>query len=266
MSNEAKPSTFDKNSRIWSARAQDWAELQEPIHRPQYEAVLRRTSVGTGTRYLDIGCGSGLAASLAAAHGANVAGIDASQKLLDIAKMRVPAGDFRQSDLETLPFPDGSFDVVTGFNSFQYAANAVDALEEARRVLAPDGTVAIVTWGQPEGMEAAELLAALTPLLPPAPPGSPGPFALSEEAALRGFAKSADLRPTELFDIDCPFIYPDVATGVRALCSGGGSVAVGEMVGDEAAAEAYRAALLRYEQPDGSVRVGASFRCLLAAI
>ncbi len=105
MPNEVKPSTFEKNGRIWGARARDWAELQEPIHRPQYDAVLQRSSVGSGTRYLDVGCGSGLAASLSAERDADVAGIDAADELLEIARARVPTGDFKLSDLETLPFP-----------------------------------------------------------------------------------------------------------------------------------------------------------------
>jgi hypothetical protein len=60
--------------------------------------------------------------------------------------------------------------VVTGFNAFQYAGNPA----EARRLTRPGGTVAIMTWGNPDGMEAALLVAAIRPLMPPPPPGAPG--------------------------------------------------------------------------------------------
>jgi SAM-dependent methyltransferase len=93
--------------------------------RPAYEAVLERTNIGRDTCYLDVGCGSGMAAQLAAARGARVSGIDAAEALLTIAPSRVPGGDFHHADIEDLPFSDQTFDVVTGFNSFQYAANPV---------------------------------------------------------------------------------------------------------------------------------------------
>ncbi len=82
----------------------------------------------------------------------------------------------------------------------------------------------IMTWGKPEGMEAATLLAALRPFLPPPPPGAPGPFALLDEAALRGFAAGAALESVEVFDVDSPWRYPDLSTALRGLSSSGVAV------------------------------------------
>jgi ubiquinone/menaquinone biosynthesis C-methylase UbiE len=123
--------------------------------RPCYDAVLEHARVGKATRLLDVGCGAGMAAQLAHARGATIAGLDASEPLLAIARERAPHGEFRHGDLEQLPWPDASFDVVTGFNSFQYAADPKRALAEAKRVVRRGGSVFIVTWGQPDGMEAA---------------------------------------------------------------------------------------------------------------
>lgn len=67
-------------------------------------------------------------ALLASQRGAEVCGVDAAGSLLGIARERVVGGDFRLGDLEALPFPDGTFDVATGFNSFQFAATPVAAL------------------------------------------------------------------------------------------------------------------------------------------
>ena len=185
MSGEGKPRTAGKNGKLWGARAQDWADIQEGTVRPVYLAALDRTKVGAGTRYLDVGCGSGMAAAIAANRGAEVCGIDAAEELLAIGRTRSPNINFQYCDIEELPFADNSFEVVTGFNSFQYAGNPGIALAEARRVTMPGGTVVIVTWGEPEGMEAATLIGAIKPLLPPPPPGAPGPFALSDEVKLR---------------------------------------------------------------------------------
>jgi trans-aconitate methyltransferase len=93
MSVELKPQTADVNGRLWGARASDWANIQEGMVRPVYEAVLERTRVQSGTRHLDVGCGAGMAAQIAAARGAQVSGIDAAKTLLDIAQRRTPAGD-----------------------------------------------------------------------------------------------------------------------------------------------------------------------------
>ncbi len=74
------------------------------------------------------------------------------------SRERVPAGDFRTADLESVPFADAAFDVVTGFNSFQFAGDLLRALTEARRVTRPGSKVVVMTWGQPEGMEAAAIV------------------------------------------------------------------------------------------------------------
>ena len=73
-------------------------------------------------------------------------------------------------------------------------------------------------------MEAATLSAALRPLLPPPPPGAPGPFALSDEAALRVCASGAGLESLEVFDVDSPWQYSDLSTALRGLSSAGVAV------------------------------------------
>ena len=261
---ELKPQSSPVNGRLWGARARDWADIQEGTVKAVYDAVLEHTRVGPDTRYLDIGCGAGGAVQLAAARGAQVSGIDAADTLLAIASERTPKGEFHVGDLETLPFADATFDVVTGFNSFQYAANPAVALGEARRVTKAKGVIVIMTWGVPEGMQAAALVAALRPLLPPPPPGAPGPFALSDETTLRAFAASAGLTPIEVFDVDSPWSYPDETTAVRGLNSSGVSMRAMENSSEAAVSEAHIQALAPFRLADGSYRIGASFRCLLA--
>ena len=83
MADDLKPRTSEINGQLWGARARDWADIQEGTVRPVYEAVIERTGVGSGTRYLDVGCGAGMAVQIAASHGAEVSGIDAADALLD---------------------------------------------------------------------------------------------------------------------------------------------------------------------------------------
>jgi 2-polyprenyl-3-methyl-5-hydroxy-6-metoxy-1,4-benzoquinol methylase len=77
--------------RAWSERAPDVAYLYEPVARPAYQIVFDRLGVSVGARLLDVACGSGYAAMMAAERGADVAGIDAAEGLIDIARARVPA-------------------------------------------------------------------------------------------------------------------------------------------------------------------------------
>ena len=264
MSNESRPRSSAANGRLWGARAHDWADVQEGMARPAYEAVLERTDVQAGARYLDVGCGAGMAAEIAAKRGAYVSGVDAAEALLVIARERTPGGDFHLGDIENLPFADQTFDVITGFNSFQYAGNPRIALTEARRVAKRDAQVVVMTWGQPEGMPAASLVLALRPLMPPPPRGAPGPFALSDEAALRKFVTDAGLHPVDVFDVDSPFHYADLEIAVRALNSSGVAARAMENSGEQAVSRAHREALAPFRQSDGTYRIGAKFRCLLA--
>lgn len=264
MSSESKARTSKAHGRLWGVRARDWADFQEGTVRPVFEAVLERAGVGPGTRYLDAGCGSGMAAQMAAARGAAVFGVDAAEAMLAIARARVPAGDFREGDLEELPFADESFDVVTGFNSVQYASNPVAALREATRVTKWGGAIVIMTFGNPEGMEVVALLTALAPHLPPPPPGAPGPFALSDETMLRQFAIDAGLQPVEIFDVDSPWIYADQSAAMRGLTSTGNVLRALEQLDEKVVDDAYAKALAPFRQPDGSYRASAWFRCLLA--
>jgi ubiquinone/menaquinone biosynthesis C-methylase UbiE len=133
---------------LWGARARNYADFQEPQLRSLHEHALRHTGVGQGRRVLDVGCGPGGFCRQAADARAAVAGIDASQAHIEIARERVPAGSFDVADMQFLPYEDRSFDVVTGFNSIQYAADPVAALREARRVTKPGGSVHIVVWGR----------------------------------------------------------------------------------------------------------------------
>lgn len=256
--------TGEVNGVLWGSRAWDWANLQEGQCRPVYEAVLERVGAGPGKLLLDAGCGAGMALAMAAALGARVTGFDASESLLAIARERVPAAMLEQGDLEHLPFADGSFDVVTGFNSFQYAGNPVKALGEARRVAKQGGVVAMMTWGPPEGMPAAALVAALRPLLPAPPPGAPGPFALSDETALRSFAESSGLTPETIFDVESPWRYGSLEDGIRGLGSSGVAARARNATSDEAVDRAHAEALSRFQSGDGGYVVPALFRCMIA--
>jgi SAM-dependent methyltransferase len=118
-----------------------------------WEPVADAAGVGDGTSLLDLGCGDGAFCAFATAHGAVVHGIDLEPDAVARAVKAVPGADFRLGLMEDLPWADASFDVVTAFDSLQYALDAELALIEAARVLRADGRIAICKWGPPDGNE-----------------------------------------------------------------------------------------------------------------
>jgi SAM-dependent methyltransferase len=116
------------------------------------------------TRLLDIACGFGHAASVAAGRGATVAGLDASEALIAIAQARTPDADFRVGDMFELPFEDDRFDVATSFNGIWKGCE--DTLREARRVVRPGGLVGFSFWGSPKRLGLLPYFATLLELSP----------------------------------------------------------------------------------------------------
>jgi SAM-dependent methyltransferase len=256
--------SVEKQASLWGARAEDWAQVQEGLVRPLFEAVAQRCEVHAGMRVLDVGCGAGGFVQLATSRGATTTGMDATPELLAIARRRTPAARFDPGDLESLPYDDASFDLVTGFNSFQYAADPVQGLREARRVVRKGGHVVIATWGKPEDCEGAAYLAALKPLLPPPPPGAGGPFALSDEAALRAIVEKAGLGSGAVVDVSCPWEYPDLSVALRGLLSSGPVVLAIRTTGEEKVRAATTEAIAPFRTSSGGYRIENKFRYLIA--
>ena len=259
------PGSAHLQAPLWGARVKDWAEVQEPTARPLFDAILEATGIGPGTAMLDVGCGAGLMCQLASARGAYVSGFDATEPMIAIARSRVPGGDFRVGDMESLPFADNSFDVVTGVNSFQYAANPVRALAEACRVVKTRGSVVIATWGRPEDCMAEAYLSALRPLAPPAPPGAPGPFALSSRRALEEAVREGGLQPSSFHEVAAPMVYPDLATALRGLLSAGPAVRAIETSGEAKVVQTISAVLAQFRRGDGSYRMENTYMFLVAS-
>ncbi len=118
---------------------ENWWEVYELVERA---ADLR------GRRVLDVGCGTGrLSVALVERAYAKVWGVDASAEMLAVAKDKVQGVAFKRADAESLPFKDGWFERAV----LWLVIHLVDrpaALAEARRVLATDGRVAVVSFDE----------------------------------------------------------------------------------------------------------------------
>ena len=244
--------------RAWGARATDWAYLAEPYARTANDALFDRTGVGPGTELLDIACGSGYAASVAAGRGAKVSGLDASEALLAIARARTPAADFRAGDMFALPFDDDRFDVATSFNGIWKGCEG--ALTEACRVVRPRGLVGFTFWGAPKRLGLMPYFATVVELSPAdhvsatinqGDTGRPGVAEqMLKDAGLEFAGRGTVQVTTEL---------PDLDLTVRALAASGPSWPAIQNVGYDKFAEALRQAMLPLYVEGIGVRIVSEF-------
>ncbi len=249
--------------KLWGSSPKDWAQVCESLMAPLHEGTLAALAPLGGLSVLDAGCGSGQALALAAKAGARVTGLDASAPLLDFARERVPDADLRVGDIEEMPFADAAFDVVTAFNSIQYASDPKNAVVELARVTKPEGRVAIGVWGEPAKCETEVVFARVRQIAPP-PPGAPAPLAVSTPGVVEDLLDAAGLAVEGTREIECPFVYPDLATAWRGMGASGPFRKAIETAGEDAVREAFFDAHAPYRRPDGSYRQENVFRYVIA--
>ena len=127
------------------------------LHRLWKRRVVQLARVKAGERAVDLCCGTGDLSFALAAAGAQTVGLDFSAPMLEVAngrvaKMATAAGDapqFMQGDAQQLPFPDGSFDVVTVGYGLRNLASWERGVEEMVRVARPGGRVIVLDFGKP---------------------------------------------------------------------------------------------------------------------
>ncbi|PTQ98127.1 methyltransferase family protein [Mucilaginibacter yixingensis] len=251
-----------KQAALWGQRPGDWASIQERTCDAGYYYALNLLKPTGADTLLDIGCGTGLFCQMAVQAGAQVTGFDATQQFIEQARRRVPGIDFVVGEMEELPFQDSSFDIVTGFNSFQYAANVSNALAEAKRVLKPGGKLVTMIWGNREDCEAASFLKAIGALMPPPPPGAPGPFALTENHLLEDLLTQTGFRIIDNYDVPTPWEYDDRETALKGLLSAGPVANAIAFSGLDKTMEVVAGAIAEYVKPDGRVIYQNKFRVI----
>lgn len=120
---------------------------------PMARGLVEIAALRPGERVLDVACGTGVVARLAAravGDGGTVAGLDVNPEMLAVARSVTPPDltiDWREASAEAMPFADGSFDAVLCQMGLQFVPDKQAALGEMRRVLAPGGRLALSVPG-----------------------------------------------------------------------------------------------------------------------
>jgi demethylmenaquinone methyltransferase/2-methoxy-6-polyprenyl-1,4-benzoquinol methylase len=120
------------------------------MHQRWRERAVELAHVGPGSRALDVATGTGDLAIALRERGAEVVGIDFAEKMLEIARQKAPAIDFRTGNALALDFPDDEFDAATvGFGARNF--DDLDrGLAEMARVVKPGGRVVVLEITTPQ--------------------------------------------------------------------------------------------------------------------
>lgn len=248
---------------LWGRHPQNWADGSEHAMRGVYEATLDALEPLPGLSHLDAGCGAGLALQMSATRGATVTGLDASAGLIAFARTRLPDADLRVGEIEELPFAQASFDIVTAFNSIQYATNPAHAVAELSRVCRPGGRVAIGVWGDPARCETEALFARLRSLAPPSP-GTPSPLAVSDAGVVEGLLADAGLHVNGGAEVPVTLEFADIDQAWARHTAAGPLQKVIEVAGQDAVRSVLTEVLETDRKDDGALRQDNVMRYVIA--
>jgi len=242
---------------------------------PLYETVYERLEVGTGTRLLGLGCGSGLALLMAAARGAAVTGVETSSpERLTLARERLlpeSSGTRARADarlVASLPMDADAppYTLVTAFEPIGSLTGDSEGLAETLAAVVPPverGTpVVLAGWGPPERCATSAALRVATRLADPLRVTGSWRPALRDD--LEEVAQRAGLRPDGSGRVACPFGYADISSAVRGLLSTGLFDAAITATGQEQVDKELAEALHPHQRRDGTIWMPNVFRYLIA--
>ena len=167
---------------IWMAGDYDrFSRYLEDGAREFYE----RLPVVPGGTLLDVACGSGQLALMAAKDGLKVTGVDIASNLVERARFRAQAQGlairFEEADAEALPFADRQFDMVTSLIGAMFAPRPDRVAAELLRVCKPGGFIAMANW-TPQGF-VGQMFKTVSNFI--APSGMPSPVLWGDETTVR---------------------------------------------------------------------------------
>jgi ubiquinone/menaquinone biosynthesis C-methylase UbiE len=228
---------------------------------PWAKDLLETAALAPGMRVLDVACGTGVVARLAAAQvgpTGRVAGVDSNEAMLAIARAQpAPIGaqvEWWQGDATKLPFPEAEFDRVLCQHGLQYVPDRTAALGEMKRVLASGGRLALSVFSQSIGYRIFEHTAA--PFVgEKAAAIMREPFALADLDELSGLLRTVEFSTLEMHTKTLPARFPPASDFVDYQLGGRLANAVSTLSDETRTAlvAALREAFEPYVSPEGLV-------------
>jgi ubiquinone/menaquinone biosynthesis C-methylase UbiE len=162
------------------------------------ETLCEALDLRSGSRVLDVCAGNGNATLAAARRFAEVTSTDYVPALLEAGRRRAEAEgltvQFQEADVENLPFPEGSFDVVLSTFGVMFAPDQHKAASELVRVCKPGGKIGLANW-TPEGF-IGQMFKIIGKYVPPAAGVKPPPVWGSQGRLEELFAGAGKLHTT----------------------------------------------------------------------
>jgi SAM-dependent methyltransferase len=180
---------MDSFEAFKNLQKQSWAHFAplEMVTMSSAARLVTFAGIKPGQRVLDVACGTGVVAITAARFGAMVTGLDLTPELLNRARYNAEVAelevDWREGDVEKLPFDDENFDFVVSQFGHIFAPRPNLAVSEMLRVLKPGGTVAFSTW--PPDLMVGRMFSITARYMPPPLPGVAPPAQWGDQAMIR---------------------------------------------------------------------------------
>jgi SAM-dependent methyltransferase len=172
-----------------------------------------------------------LAIELARLRGALCSGIDASSRLIAVAKYRNPESDIRVGDMHNLPWDDETFDVATSFRGIW--GTTPDAVTEMSRVLRPGGQIGLTVWGHLKVSPGAWALAPFRLAAQDKVDNQADMVSLGRPGAGERLLESVGFIDVRRVEVPFAWEFPDPEIYVRALASTGPAYEAIQNVGEE---------------------------------
>jgi 2-polyprenyl-3-methyl-5-hydroxy-6-metoxy-1,4-benzoquinol methylase len=173
-----------KQKATWESG--DFGQIARSIENVAEEFMARQRML-RGMRVLDVACGTGNLAVIAARRGCQVSGIDIAANLLDQARARATTAglsiEFEEGDAEALPYSNETFDLAVSMFGVIFTPQPAVATAELQRVTKPGGQIALANW-TPEGF-IGKMFGVFKAHLPPPPTGVPSPMEWGNEATVQ---------------------------------------------------------------------------------
>lgn len=237
------------------------------LFEPYARDLARRVATIQPGRLVETAAGTGIgtAALTEALPETDVVATDLNQAMLDVAGERIssPRVTFQAADAQSLPFPDGSFDVVACQFGVMFFPDRVAAYGEARRVMRAGGTFIFNVWDSLDRNPASKAIAeAMREVFPDDPPSfiQRTPFGYHDTSRIESDLRAAGFAEISFETVALPSRAPSAREAAIGMCQGSplrAEIEARDATRLDAAVEAAAKALERLSGPALDVEMSA---------